>query len=124
MEEDKDIQQEDLKVLQKEYQEALKKYNELVAQKNAKDAKKPEEADYRYLRYAKKGDSVEVHYIGYLKEGLVEFDNSYTRKIPLEFTVGVGQVCACHAFEFVSAIQLSRTDGTTHDSVRPQTSQT
>lgn len=44
------------------------------------------------LRQAQKGDSLHMHYRGSLKEGGAEFDNSYKRGQPLEFTLGVGQV--------------------------------
>jgi FKBP-type peptidyl-prolyl cis-trans isomerase (trigger factor) len=37
------------------------------------------------------GDTVAVHYIGTLQSG-TEFDNSYKRGVPFEFTVGGGQV--------------------------------
>src|SRR5690606_2264636 len=40
---------------------------------------------------ATKGSKVAVHYKGQLLNGQ-EFDNSYKRKSPIEFTVGVGQV--------------------------------
>ncbi len=38
-----------------------------------------------------KGDNIEVHYTGKLKDGTI-FDSSYSRGIPLEFKLGVGQV--------------------------------
>lgn len=40
---------------------------------------------------ATKGSKVSVHYKGQLLNG-TEFDNSYKRKKPIDFTVGVGQV--------------------------------
>lgn len=40
---------------------------------------------------ATKGNKVSVHYKGQLLNG-TEFDNSYKRKKPIDFTVGVGQV--------------------------------
>ncbi len=40
---------------------------------------------------AQKGNKVSVHYKGALIDGR-EFDNSYKRKSPIEFNVGVGQV--------------------------------
>lgn len=43
-------------------------------------------------REAQKGDSLHMHYRGTLKEGGSEFDNSYKRGQPLQFTLGVGQV--------------------------------
>jgi len=42
-------------------------------------------------RRAARGNKVSVHYKGQLLDG-TEFDNSYKRKKPLDFTVGVGQV--------------------------------
>lgn len=39
----------------------------------------------------KKGDSVDVHYKGTLEDG-TEFDQSYKRGQPLNFTVGAGMV--------------------------------
>ena len=42
---------------------------------------------------AKKGSQVSVHYKGQLLNGQV-FDSSYTRKEPINFQVGVGQVIA------------------------------
>ena len=39
----------------------------------------------------KKGDTVKVHYIGVIENG-TEFDNSYKRKEPLEFTLGTNQL--------------------------------
>jgi FKBP-type peptidyl-prolyl cis-trans isomerase len=76
-----------MKKQQKEYDEEFKKYQQLADKSKSKEPGKPG------LRYAKKGDTVKVHYTGKLKETDHEFDNSYNRKIPLEFTVGVGQVC-------------------------------
>lgn len=51
---------------------------------------------YQYIqkgsgKQAMKGSKVAVHYKGQLTDGQV-FDDSYKRKQPLEFTVGVGQV--------------------------------
>jgi FKBP-type peptidyl-prolyl cis-trans isomerase len=51
---------------------------------------------YQYLhqgsgKQATKGSKVAVHYKGQLPNGQV-FDESYKRKQPLEFTVGIGQV--------------------------------
>jgi len=51
---------------------------------------------YQYIqkgsgKRAVKGNKVAVHYKGQLVNG-TEFDNSYKRKQPIEFTVGVGQV--------------------------------
>lgn len=51
---------------------------------------------YQYIqkgsgKRAVKGNKVAVHYKGQLVNGM-EFDNSYKRKQPIEFTVGVGQV--------------------------------
>lgn len=43
-------------------------------------------------REAKKGDILHMHYRGSLKNGEVEFDNSYKRGQPLTFKLGVGQV--------------------------------
>jgi FKBP-type peptidyl-prolyl cis-trans isomerase len=40
---------------------------------------------------AKDGDTVSVHYMGQLMDG-TEFDNSYERGEPFEFTIGDGQV--------------------------------
>lgn len=40
---------------------------------------------------AENGKSVEVHYAGMLTDGK-EFDNSYKRGMPIEFTLGTGQV--------------------------------
>ena len=42
---------------------------------------------------AQKGKTVSVHYKGMLLDGTT-FDSSYTRKEPIEFTLGVGQVIA------------------------------
>lgn len=39
----------------------------------------------------KKGDVVSVHYTWTLQDE-TEFDSSYTRKTPLQFTVGAGQM--------------------------------
>ena len=69
---------------------ALQRYQQLP-EKTKTTMPPPKEPDYG-VPYAKKGDTVEVHYIGYLKDGNVEFDNSYKRDLLLEFTVGVGQV--------------------------------
>ncbi len=74
----------------KEYEMALQRYHQLP-EKTKTTMPPPKEPDYG-VQYAKKGDTVEVHYIGYLKDGNVEFDNSYKRDLLLEFTVGVGQV--------------------------------
>ena len=38
-----------------------------------------------------KGNKVKVHYVGTLEDG-EEFDNSYKRGEPIEFTVGQGQM--------------------------------
>lgn len=51
---------------------------------------------YQYIQRgsgarATKGSKVSVHYKGQLLNGM-EFDNSYKRKKPIDFTVGVGQV--------------------------------
>lgn len=51
---------------------------------------------YQYIqkgsgKRATKGSKVAVHYKGQLVNG-TEFDNSYKRKQPIEFTVGIGQV--------------------------------
>lgn len=51
---------------------------------------------YQYIvkgsgKQATKGSKVSVHYKGQLQNG-TEFDNSYKRKQPIEFTVGIGQV--------------------------------
>jgi FKBP-type peptidyl-prolyl cis-trans isomerase len=40
---------------------------------------------------AQSGDTVVVHYVGRLQEG-TEFDNSQTRGLPIEFTIGSGEV--------------------------------
>jgi FKBP-type peptidyl-prolyl cis-trans isomerase len=42
-------------------------------------------------KQATKGSGVSVHYKGQLVDGTV-FDSSYTRKEPIDFTIGVGQV--------------------------------
>lgn len=42
---------------------------------------------------AARGKTVSVHYIGRLENGK-EFDNSYKRGQPIQFTLGVGQVIA------------------------------
>jgi peptidylprolyl isomerase len=39
----------------------------------------------------KEGDTIKVHYIGTVADG-TEFDNSYKRKEPLEFTIGSSQI--------------------------------
>lgn len=39
----------------------------------------------------KQGDNVSVHYVGTLEDG-TEFDNSYTRNQPLQFTADSGQM--------------------------------
>jgi len=44
-------------------------------------------------KQATKGAGVSVHYKGQLLDG-TEFDSSYKRKQPLDFTVGIGQVIA------------------------------
>lgn len=44
-------------------------------------------------KQAKKGDTVSVHYAGRLENGK-EFDNSYKRGEPIQFTLGEGQVIA------------------------------
>jgi peptidyl-prolyl cis-trans isomerase A (cyclophilin A) len=90
LEEDKKIQQDDVAKRKKEYDEAYRKYQDLP-QKTKDNMKPPADFDAGVL-YAKKADTVVVHYTGRLKETGVEFDNSYKRNIPLEFTVGVGQV--------------------------------
>ena len=43
-------------------------------------------------RKTKKGDKISVHYRGTLQDGGKEFDASYNRGTPLDFTVGNGQV--------------------------------
>ena len=43
-------------------------------------------------RKSKKGDSISVHYRGTLLDGGKQFDASYDRGQPLDFTVGQGQV--------------------------------
>ncbi|SNR32008.1 peptidylprolyl isomerase [Lutibacter flavus] len=42
-------------------------------------------------KQASKGSGVSVHYKGQLVDGTV-FDSSYTRKQPIDFTIGIGQV--------------------------------
>ena len=44
-------------------------------------------------KQATKGAGVSVHYKGQLTDGTV-FDSSYTRKQPIDFKIGVGQVIA------------------------------
>jgi FKBP-type peptidyl-prolyl cis-trans isomerase len=44
-------------------------------------------------KQASKGDMISVHYKGQLLDG-TEFDSSYKRKQPIDFTVGMGQVIA------------------------------
>jgi FKBP-type peptidyl-prolyl cis-trans isomerase len=43
-------------------------------------------------RVAATGSKVKVHYTGWLLEEGTEFDSSYERKVPFEFTIGAGQV--------------------------------
>lgn len=43
-------------------------------------------------RKTKKGDKISVHYRGTLQDGGKQFDASYDRGTPLDFTVGNGQV--------------------------------
>lgn len=43
-------------------------------------------------RKTQAGDKISVHYRGTLQDGGKEFDASYNRGTPLEFTVGKGQV--------------------------------
>jgi FK506-binding protein 2 len=43
-------------------------------------------------RKSKKGDKISVHYRGTLQDGGKQFDASYDRGQPLDFTVGNGQV--------------------------------
>jgi peptidylprolyl isomerase len=43
---------------------------------------------------AKAGDTVQVHYVGVAYSTGEEFDASWNRGAPLEFTLGVGQVIA------------------------------
>jgi FK506-binding protein 2 len=43
-------------------------------------------------RKTKKGDKISVHYRGTLQDGGKQFDASYDRGTPLDFTVGKGQV--------------------------------
>lgn len=43
-------------------------------------------------RKSKKGDKISVHYRGTLQDGGKQFDASYDRGQPLDFTVGQGQV--------------------------------
>jgi FKBP-type peptidyl-prolyl cis-trans isomerase len=43
-------------------------------------------------KVAAKGSKVTVHYTGWLLEEGTEFDSSYGRKEPFEFTIGAGQV--------------------------------
>jgi peptidylprolyl isomerase len=43
---------------------------------------------------AKAGDTVQVHYVGVAYSTGEEFDTSWSRGDPLEFTLGVGQVIA------------------------------
>lgn len=45
-------------------------------------------------RKSKKGDKISVHYRGTLLDGGKQFDASYDRGQPLDFTVGQGQVIA------------------------------
>ena len=42
---------------------------------------------------SKSGDTLVVNYVGTLKDG-TEFDSSYSRNTPFEFTIGQGQVIA------------------------------
>lgn len=43
-------------------------------------------------RKSQKGDKISVHYRGTLQDGGTQFDASYDRGTPLDFTVGRGQV--------------------------------
>jgi peptidylprolyl isomerase len=43
---------------------------------------------------AKAGDTVQVHYVGVAYSTGEEFDSSWSRGVPLEFRLGVGQVIA------------------------------
>jgi FKBP-type peptidyl-prolyl cis-trans isomerase len=43
-------------------------------------------------KVAAKGSKVTVHYTGWLLEEGTEFDSSYGRQAPFEFTIGAGQV--------------------------------
>jgi peptidylprolyl isomerase len=43
---------------------------------------------------AKAGDTVQVHYVGVAYSTGEEFDASWSRGVPLEFRLGVGQVIA------------------------------
>jgi peptidylprolyl isomerase len=43
---------------------------------------------------AKAGDTVQVHYVGVAYSTGEEFDTSWSRGVPLEFRLGVGQVIA------------------------------
>jgi peptidylprolyl isomerase len=41
---------------------------------------------------AKTGDTVTVHYVGVTRSSKIEFDASWTRQQPFQFTLGEGQV--------------------------------
>ncbi len=87
--------------------EGSREKREEEAKKEAKEAMDKIAAGYEEtpsgLRYkilqkgngkqATKGSNISVHYKGQLTDG-TEFDSSYTRKQPIDFKIGVGQVIA------------------------------
>lgn len=63
----------------------------VVTVSNAKDLKVETVKEGDCSRIAKKGDSLLMHYEGTLEDGK-EFDSSYKRGSPFEFTLGAGMV--------------------------------
>ncbi len=81
---------------EKRVTEELKKMNAELDKIAAGFDKTPSGLRYKILQKgsgnkAQKGKKVKVHYKGQLANGSV-FDSSYTRKEPIEFVLGIGQV--------------------------------
>ena len=81
---------------EKRLEEAKKAQQKLMDEVAAGYDETPSGLRYKILqngdgKKAEKGKGVSVHYKGQLLDGTV-FDSSYTRKKPIDFTLGIGQV--------------------------------